>query len=259
MTRGWLWLGGLVLVASAVPLTQAELDRAAAPRGTMAFSHRELTAGWSREENSGVTVQWNWAVQPTIDSLTRPQLDSLGLRCPGTGYDCESRSGTRGWMVVGLDTVAWQRAVDSSHRSLDSIGVPVKGDTAAIQRRRDAISRLSQLEEYTSRLRMVAVGRDPERLAAAWSDGRHLVLPAKLWVYRETYPREDRPGELALFSVRADPLPSQLFVPVEWAGMVTDTSGLRDRRYVVTVAVGARWLTRVVRVERGVDPRIPAE
>ena len=59
--------------------------------------------------------------------------------------------------------------------------------------------------------------------------------------------------------MRADPLPSQLYVPVRWGAIVTDTSGLRDQHYEVTVAVGRRWLTRELAVERGVDPRIPAE
>ena len=90
--------------------------------------------GYSRDENSGVQLTWSWGTPPDVDSLTRHQLDSLGIRCPGSGYDCDSRNGTRGWVVVGLDTVAWQRSVDSVRRVLDSIGTPEPGDSAAKHR-----------------------------------------------------------------------------------------------------------------------------
>ena len=248
MMRGWMVLAGLVLVASGVPLAQAFVDRAGAPRETLVLSNRELMRGWDRDENSGVTVAWSWAQAPNVDSLTRPQLDSLGVRCPGTGYDCEARSGTRGWIAIGLDTVQWQRSVDSARRVLDSIGTPAPGDSAAKRRHDDASSRLSQLEFHTSRLRMVGVGRDPEVLAATWNDGKHLIIRARLWVYRQTYPRADRPGEPALFSVNATPSPGQLYVPVEWTRAVTDTSNAGEPLYSVTVAVGKGWLPRVTEV-----------
>lgn len=248
MTRGWMVLVGLVLVASGVPIAQAFVDRAGGPRQTLVLSNRELMRGWDRDENSGVTVSWSWAQPPNIDSLTRPQLDSLGVHCPGSGYDCDSRSGTRGWIAVGLDTVEWQRSVDSVHSLLDSIGTPAPGDTATKRRHDEAAARLSQLQFYTSRLRMVGVGRDPEVLAATWNDGKHLIIRARLWVYRQTYPQADRPGVLPLFSVNATPLPGELYVPVEWASAVTDTTGTREHLYAVTVAVGKGWLPRVTEV-----------
>lgn len=250
MIRGWMALGALVIIASAVPLVQVELDRGGAPRATLVVSNRDLMLGYQREENSGVTVTWNWSTPPQLDSLTRATLDSLGVRCPGTGYDCDSRSGTRGWIVVGLDTVPWQRAVDSARRALDSIGTPKPGDSVAKWRHRDAAQRLKQLELYTSRLRMVAAGRDPDLLAARWSDGKHLILPARLWVYRLTYPRADLPGETPLFSLHGDPLPGELYVPKEFAPEVADTVGYREQQFDVTVAVGRRWLPRVVAVTR---------
>jgi hypothetical protein len=246
MTRGWTVLVGLVLAASGVPLLQAFVDRGGAPRQTLILSNRELMRRYGRDENSGVQVTWSWGTSPNVDSLTRHQLDSLGIRCPGTGYDCDARSGTRGWIAVGLDTVEWQRSVDSVRRVLDAIGTPVEGDSAAKRRHDEATSRLDQLEFYTSRLRMVGVGRDPEVLAATWNDGKHLILHARLWVYRQTYPQSDRPGSLPLFSVNATPLPGELYVPVEWASAVTDTTGSREHLFAVTVAVGQGWLPRVV-------------
>lgn len=251
MTRGWMALGGLVLLASAVPLAQATYDRGGAPRATMTFSQRELTVGWTRDENSGVTVNWSWGLPPDVDSLTRSQLDSIGARCPGTGYDCDSRSGTRGWIVVGLDTVDWQRSVDSTRTLLDAIGTPTPGDTATKRRHDEAKNRLDQLDKYTSRLRMVAAGRDPDALLARWNDGKHLILPARLWVFRQTYPRADLPGQIPRFSIHADPWPSRLYVPVQWAPPVQDTLGTGDRRYDITIAVGRGWLPRVV----GIFPR----
>jgi len=247
-------LCALVLVASGVPLVQVARDRAGAPRGTLVLSNRELSVGWGHDENSGVTVNWSWAFPANFDSLTRPQLDSLGIRCPGTGYDCDSRHGTRGWIVVGLDTLGWQRSVDSVRHVIDSIGTVAAGDTAAKRLRADAVARWKQLLTYTSRLRMVAVGQDPAALAAAWDDGKHLVLSARLWVYRQTYPRQDRPGEVPLFSVNATPLPGELYVPVQWAEGVTDTLGTREELYAVTVAVGRRWLPRVVEVRKVTVP-----
>jgi hypothetical protein len=239
-------LGGLVLLSTAVPLTQVALDRAGTPRTTMVFSHRELTVGYSRDENSGVVVTWSWAIPPEIDSLTRQQLDSIGVHCPGTGYDCDVRGGTRGWIVVGLDTVAWQYSRDSVRAALDSIGTPAHGDTATKRRHDEAKGRFDQLDNYTSRLRMVAAGRDPGLLQTRWNDGNHLVLRARLWVYRQTYPRADLPGEIPRFSLHADPLPSSLYVPVEWIAPLRDTIGTREQHYDVGVAVGSRWLPRVV-------------
>ena len=80
MKRGWMVLSALVLVASGVPLVQVARDRAGAPRATLVLSHRELMPGWNHDENSGVTVNWSWATVPRVDSLTRGQLDSLGIR-----------------------------------------------------------------------------------------------------------------------------------------------------------------------------------
>ena len=259
MKRGWMVLGGLVLFASAVPLVQVARDRADPPLETLVLSNRELMVGWSRDENSGVTLTWSWGSVPQVDSLTRAELDSIGVRCPGAGYDCDWRSGTRGWVVVGLDTVAWQRSVDSARHILDSIGVLVPGDSLAKRPHDDALNRLKQLELYTSRLRMVAVGRDPEALAAAWADGKHLVLQARLWVYRQSYPREGLPGEVPLFSVNATPLPGALYVPVQWASVVEDSTGARERMYQVTVAVGRRWLPRVVEVRQMAAPAWSAD
>jgi hypothetical protein len=250
MTRGWMLLGGLVLASSAVPLTQVALDRHGAPRATMTLSQRELTVGWIRDENSGVTVNWTWAMPPFVDSLTRDQVDSIGARCPGIGYDCDGRSGTRGWIVVGLDTVAWQRSLDSARTALESAGLPAAGDSTAKRRHDEAQARFDQLDRYTSRLRMVAVGRDPYALLARWNDGKHLVLPARLWVFRETYPRADLPGETPRFSIHADPWPTTLHVPVEWTGPLRDPPGAREPRYDVTVSVGSRWLPSVVGIFR---------
>lgn len=259
MTRGWMVLGGLVLVASAVPLAQVARDRSGAPRATMVLSNRELAVRWSREENSGVTLSWTWSTAPFIDSLTRDQLDSVGVRCPGTGYECDAPTGTRGWIVVGLDTVPWQRSIDAQRRALASIGIPAPGDSATKLRRDNVLANLKQLLRYTSRLRLVGVGRDPEALAAAWNDGKHLILPARLWVHRQTYPRQDRPGEIPRFSVNATPLPDELYVPVQWAGLVTDSTGAREQLYEVTVAVGKGWLPRVLEVRKVMAPEGSAE
>ena len=98
---------------------------------------------------------------------------------------------------------------------------------------------------------MVAAGRDRDALESRWNDGKHLVLPARLWVYRQTYPRADRPGEIPRFSIHADPWPSALYVPVEWTAPLRDSLDTREERYDVTVSVGSRWLPRVV----GIFPR----
>lgn len=259
MKRGWMVLGALVLVASGVPLVQVARDRAGAPRATLVLSHRELMPGWNHDENSGVTVNWSWATVPRVDSLTRGQLDSLGIHCPGSGDDCDSRQGTRGWIAVGLDTVAWQRSVDAARHKLDSVGTPAPGDSVTKRHRDEALASLSQLEFYTSRLRMDGVGRDPATLAATWNDGKHLILPARLWTYRLTYPRQDHPEEVPLFSLNATPLPGELYVPVEWAAAVTDTTGRRQQFYAVTVVVGRGWLPRVVEVQQGAAPEWSAK
>jgi hypothetical protein len=72
------------------------------------------------------------------------------------------------------------------------------------------------------------------------------VLPARLWVYRQTYPGTEHTKETPLFSIHADPWPSTLYVPVEWTAPLRDSLGTRERRYDVTVSVGSRWLPRVV-------------
>ena len=252
--------------ASGVPLVQVGLDHSAPPRQTLLLTHRELMVGWSGDENSGVTLTWSWATSPDLDSLPRERLLALGISCGHEPYQCNSGRGHRGWMVVGVDPDRWRGAIDSTRAEIDSIQHSALPDSVADLRIRLLVDRLKQLELYSSRLKLDAVGQDPAALAAEWNDGKHLVLAAVFHASRQTWPRDTLPGEKPLYQIHAEPVPSSLYLPSQWAAAVEDTIGTlprgygeRQQMYEVTVAVGRWWLPRVLEVKRLPEPRWPID
>ncbi|HET7042141.1 MAG TPA: DUF4824 family protein, partial [Gemmatimonadales bacterium] len=231
MNRGVTLLVALVVVANGVPLTQAEFDRAGAPRQTLVLAQNDLMVGFKGDENTAVTLTWNWSTPPELDSLTRAQLDSLGIPCRGTDYECADRAPRRGWMVVALDTVPWQRRVDSTRRLLDSVAPFVRTDTLARRIHGEARSGLDQLIHYQGRLVLLAIGTDPEALAARWGDRPTLVLRARLTAFRTTYPRPGDSTAEPLFRLHADPLPPLLYVPPGTTPPLDDPMAQGTRRY----------------------------
>ncbi len=259
MKRGWMVLGALVLVASGVPLTQVALDRGAAPRGTLALTHRELIVGWNGDENSGVSLTWSWAKPPQLDSISLAELVPLGVTCTGHRYECGFSGGRRGWMVVGVDTTMWDGQIAGVRHEIDSIRASGLPDSAAGLALRQRVDRLKQLVLYTSRLTLAAVGQDPDHLVRQWNDGKHLVLAATIHVYRDGWPTDTLPGHTPTFRVYAEPLPSSLYVPVEFAPALKDSVGTRLNLYDATIAVGSRWLPRVADVKRVAAPEWSAD
>ncbi|HVX89303.1 MAG TPA: DUF4824 family protein [Gemmatimonadales bacterium] len=254
MRHGWAYLTGLVALASAVPLAQVMVDRSAPPRMTLRLSQREFIRAWREDENTGEALSWSWYRPPEIDSVPTAALAEMGIRCEEARYDCGLRAARAGWMVVAIDTVGWRAGVDSAQHALDSVRALVPQDSEAVRNGRDKESVLWQRTWYQSRLVMVDAGRDPDALAAKWSDGAHLVLRARLTASRISYPRDTLPGEVAYYRVHGEPMPSLLYLPAPWAPVVRDStlrgSWDRNARYEVVVGVGRGWLPRVLEVTR---------
>ena len=253
MKRGPLLLVALVAVATAVPLGQAVYDRSAPPRMTLTLSQGELMADWRRDENTGVRLGWAWGRAPELDSLSRADLERMGLRCEREGYRCAREATRRGWIVVGLDSVGWRRRVDSIRAVIDSIRAVIPEDSAEGRGLRDQVQQMKRAVLQESRLRVLDIGTDPAALAERWGDG-HLVLAARIYAFRETWPADTLRGGVERFRVHADPLPADLYLPNEWAPLVEDSTGYRDRVYRVTVAVGRGWLPRVAEVAAAPRP-----
>lgn len=254
MKRGWMALVALVLVASAVPLLQVMMDHGAPPRMTLQLTQREFYRAWREDDNTGEALTWVWHYAPEIDSVTVPQMDSMGLHCSTTNYDCGLRSGRSGWMVVGIDTVTWRRAIDSAQYRIDSLHAVVPQDTFTTRALREREAELERVTWYTSRLVMVDAGRDADTLLAKWSDGAHLILRARLTAYRDSWPRDTVAGEILRYRVHAEPEPQMLYIPNAWAPVVRDSTvrGSYDTqaRYHVVVGVGRGWLPRVLEVTK---------
>lgn len=254
MKRGWMYLTALVVIASAVPLLQVMMDRGAPPRMTLQLTQREFYRAWRGDDNTGEALTWVWRSPPELDSVSATAMDAMGLRCHGTNYDCGLRSGRSGWMVVAIDTAAWQRGIDSVRRGLDSLRALVPEDTLAARTLREREGELERVTWYTSRLVMVDAGRDVDALLARWSDGSHLILRARLTAYRDTWRRDTLTGDTLRFRVHAEPEPETLYIPNAWAPVIRDSTvrGAADRqaRYDVVVGVGRGWLPRVLAVTR---------
>ena len=133
----------VVLFATVVPLAKVGVDRGGEPRMTITVTHRELMQRWGRNENSGEVLTWSWGIAPELDSLTAQDLGALGFSCREEEYDCGIRSGRNGWIVVTLDTVTWQRGVDSMRRTWDSLRA-FPTDTLAQARLRELTWQLEQ-------------------------------------------------------------------------------------------------------------------
>ncbi|HWA40757.1 MAG TPA: hypothetical protein VG712_04045, partial [Gemmatimonadales bacterium] len=100
MKHGWAYLTGLVILASAVPLTQVMVDRSAPPRMTLRLSQREFTRAWREDQNTGEALSWSWYRPPEIDSVPSAALAEMGIHCEEARYDCGLRAARAGWMVV---------------------------------------------------------------------------------------------------------------------------------------------------------------
>jgi hypothetical protein len=240
----WLLPAAVVLFATAVPLAKVGVDRSGEPRMSITVTQRELMQRWGRNEDSGELLTWSWGVVPELDSLTAADLEALGFDCREEEYDCGIRSGRNGWIVVTLDTVPWQRALDSTRHLFDSLRAgPV--DSLTRYKLQELIGQLDQQIRYASRLRTVAVGDDPAALTARYADGAHLVLAAKLRPYRSRWSGDSRDPRASLYRIHADPTPAVLYVPNAYAAAVRDTGGYRDRAFAVTVTAGQGWLPTV--------------
>ena len=250
MTRGWMTLVALVLVASAWPLTQVMMDHSAPPRQTMRFSQRELSNWQHSDENSGLTLTWSWMRGPEVDSVPADSIRALGLRCAAQAYDCNMGDGRSGWMVIAIDTLTWRRRIDSIQMSIDSIDRIASQDSGAVRARAGIVSRLEQAAKHESRLVLVAVGRHPGPLLARWSDDAHLILPARITAYQQSWPRDSLHNAPRLYRVHAEPLPQSLYVPNQWAPVLRDTTFDRRQEYNVVIGVGRGWLPRVMEVTR---------
>ena len=261
MRNGWMAPAMLVVLASGVPVARAALDRAGEPRATLILTHRELFLAYDhdRDENSGVAVNWSWARAPQLDSMSLAEVAALGFDCEGARYQCGSNGGRRAWIVVGIDPSMWDREIATVQREIDSVRTAAIPDSVAGLALRQRVERLRQLVLRTSRLEMVEVGRDPEALARRWNDGQHLVLPARLRVYRDGWPADTLPGRTPTFRVNAEPLPASLYVPIRFAPPLRDTLGTREQFFEVTVVVGRRWLPRVEEVRKVAAPEWSAE
>jgi hypothetical protein len=259
--RPWIAPVAVALLSSAYPLMQVELDHTAPPRLTLQLSQRELFESFQRDENSGVTLTWNWAMPPELDSVPRRELAALGITCSRDGYECSRGRKRRGWVVVGLDTLRSQHAIEFARQELDSIAhLPIPDSVRKLQVQ-SYISRIDQLVLHTSRLVLVAVGDDPEALAAKWNDGAHLVLAARVNAWRVSWPSDTLPGQEPIYSVYAEALPPALYVPREWAGLVRDSVryGYGQQLYRVTVGIGGRWLPRVLEIIPDPSPATQAD
>lgn len=246
--RPWLAPAAVVLLASAFPLVQVELDRAGAPRATLEFTQGELGIGYSSDENSGIELTWNWWGQGTqMDSVREEVIRALGFQCDHADYECSFGHGQRGWVAVALDSTQWLRGVANARRTVDSTWRTLP-DSARPRYRAQAMSQMEYAVFNGSRLRIEELGPDPGRLAARWNDGRHIILPARLSAWRTSWPRDTLPGAQRYYRVDARPMPPSIYVPAEWAGALRDTTGYNRQLYRVEVVVGARWLPRVVRI-----------
>ena len=259
MRHGWVAPVVLVVLATGIPVTRATMDRAGTPRNLVILTHRELIVGWTRDENTGVSLSWSWARAPQLDSVSLAELASLGVTCNSRRYECGFTGGRRGWMVVGIDTTMWDGEIEAVRYRIDSIRASGISDSAAGLALRQQVERLKQLVLYTSRLTLAAVGQDPEALARQWNDGKHLVLAATIRVYRDSWPADTLPGRTPTFRINAEPLPPSLYVPVEFAPELTDSAGSRLNLYEATVAVGGKWLPRVTEVRKVAAPEWSAE
>ncbi len=259
MRHGWVAPVVVVVLATGIPVTRATMDRADTPRNMVILTHRELIVRWTRDENTGVSLSWSWGRPPQFDSVSLAELAPLGVTCNGHRYECGFTGGRRGWIVVGIDTTMWDGAIEAVRYRIDSIRASGISDSAAGIALRQEVERLKQLVLYTSRLTLAAVGQDPEELARQWNDGKHLVLAATIRVYRDGWPADTLPGHTPTFRINAEPLPSSLYVPVEFAPELTDSAGSRLNLYEATVAVGGKWLPRVLEVTRLPDPKWPVD
>lgn len=226
----------LVLIGNGVPLGQVLWDRSGPPRSVTEFSVRELTWAGNDDENTGITLEWNWH-RSSMDSVTVALLDSLKLRCRPVPYGSSCNDSRRGYAVIGIDTAEWLADSARRIRALDSL------------RRvgsRDTTYRVTELRSIgrESRLAVLDVALDRDVLLARWG-AKWPILPADLesWWYAESSSTEmDRKVTVRLS-------PSRLYLPSALRDQARDAPGFRWNDSVpesfATVTIGRWGLPRI--------------
>jgi hypothetical protein len=235
---------GIVLLASAIALVQAALNRRESRRETT-LSDREAPIARGGRDESALWMHLEYATP--VDSswggwLGNARLAALGADTTREALRRRQMDARPSFAVLELGGPLWRDHVEArvveQARALAADSVPARRDSLVLRYRRSL--------EGGSRLILVDAGPDAEALAAAYPDAaRHLILPAVVRTFA-TY-RFTGPGAATdtVLGSRVDLEARRLLV----SGAAARAFHLpRSGGYRVTVATGrshAPWVKSV--------------
>ncbi len=185
MRRYGTWIAvALVMFVNSYVLFGVAYNHSSKPDATITLTERELPVEsfWeysSRKENSGISLRLSWnshtfwqsSVENSLGDTTwfdKTKLESLGFRCslPVTDPDAEiyyhKQLLRKSFAVLEYNGVAWQEWL---RRATE----------------REKPKKVACYKETSSRLFVIDVGNDPERLRQMYPDrSKFIIVPAKV-------------------------------------------------------------------------------
>lgn len=245
---GWLVAVGLVVVADAIALGGAALNRQDDPEAEVELTERELPMSWRREEDTGISLRLRWSAEGQADWFDRAKLEE-------TGFDCSPPIDARTqeihyakllprdvFVVLEYGGASWARWLEREEAEIAERAEEVERGEALPEQLETAKELFERARATRTRLFAVDAGLEAEALRQRYPDrGRFLILPAVAQVdrYHLASERELR-GEIRRILVDRVHVPRRLRPPLESLGQDSPWEE-REPRYRVVLAVGHRY------------------
>ena len=258
----------LILLANIVVIVGVMWNRSGEPDSVVLLTERELPMQYSRRENSGLSLQFDWNINYTyrFDWLDAAKLDELGFRHLD-GLDAQNlikysnkavpRSA---YIVLEYDGPAFQAEVQEAEANVAKEAALLAGtpDNKEQQLRLDYARRnLEQLRHSSSRLIPVDAGLDHDTLRRRYPDStRYIIAGGQIQVFYSG----SRNGGIPYGGRISDIDVTSIHVPLEFRSTFDKLpdrqyhkEGYTLPRYRVELAYGKRlepWIRAVSRIEQ---------
>ncbi len=255
MSRYGMWIAvALVVFVNSYVLFGVAYNHSGEPEATITLTERELPVesfwGYSnRKENTGISLRMSWNRDSLDDTswFDKTKLESVGFRCsiPVTEPDAEiyyhKQLLRKSFAVLEYNGGAWQ-------------------DWLRHATEREKPKKVACYQETSSRLFVIDVGNDPERLRQIYPDrSKFVIVPAKVGLLyeRRATGAGKKPAQPTLKGYVAEVLTDEINVPRNLKSRLEDIrrTAVREKAdacvetyqrknkpsYMVTLHVGHRY------------------
>jgi hypothetical protein len=194
---------GLIAATNLLVLVGVWRNRSGPPQSTLELTEREFWMRRVPEENTGLSLRLDWDTagdwENGPDWFGRDKLEALGFDCSVPIGAPRARERYRKvlpretFAALEYDGEAWQRWLRNEEEGIEEIRHEVEQGNSTRQQLDNARRSLERRRRTRSRLFVVDVGNDPDRLRSNYPDGtRFMILPAVVRLHTSEQWDEDR-------------------------------------------------------------------